>query len=167
MIHLCNCMEREMREILSSRLASVPHCRAYGAWLLVYIVALSFLLLHGAVLTAGSIVAYADPAATGLHSLVPLGFLVYYDVTNVTLILYGAALFILMVQRRRPAIINNIIFNILSVAFLLTWHLFGEKSNIGTIIDSMPNLVGAVYILLSKRVRSTFIISPPAGPVEE
>jgi hypothetical protein len=137
--------------------AALPRIRG---WLLVYVVALGLFLLHGAVLTTGSAVVYADLAAAGRHSLVPLGFLVYYDLTNVTLTLYGVALFILMARRRRPAIVNNIIFNILSVAFLVTWHFFGEKSSIGTVIDSVPNLVGAAYILLSRRVRSTFIIRP-------
>jgi hypothetical protein len=133
-------------------------------WLLVYIAALAVLLLHGAGLTIGSIVIYAHPAAAGLHSLVPLGFLLFYVITNVILILYGVVLFILMSRRRRSAITNNIIFNILSASFLVAWHLVGEKSNVGTLVDSAPNLVGAAYILLSGRVRSTFIIRPPVGP---
>ena len=66
-----------------------------------------------------------------------------------------------MNRRRRSAIVNNVIFNILAVVFLLSWHLFGEKSTIGTVIDSVPNLVGAVYILMSARVRSTFIVRWP------
>lgn len=148
-------------EQLAGQRGALPRVRG---WLIVYIVALGVFLLHGAVLTAGSVVVYADPAGTGLHSRVPLGFLVYYDVTNVALMLYGVALFILMAQRRRPAIMNNVIFNILAVAFLVTWHFLGEKSGIGTVIDSVPNLVGAAYIVLSRRVRSTFIIGPPAGP---
>lgn len=137
--------------------------RPIRGWLLVYIVALAILLLHGAELTIASIVIYVNPAAAGLRSFVPLGFLVYYDVTNIILILYGITLFILMAQRRRSAIINNVIFNLLSVVFLVTWHFFGEKSNIGTVVDSVPNLVCAAYILLSKRVRSTFITLPLAS----
>jgi Protein of unknown function (DUF2569) len=133
-------------------------------WLLVYIAALVVILLHGAGLTIASIVIYAHPAAAGLHSFVPLSFLLFYVITNVILILYGVVLFIRMSQRRRSAITNNIIFNILSVSFLVAWHLIGEKSNVGTLVDSAPNLVGAAYMLLSRRVRSTFIIRPPVRP---
>ena len=131
-------------------------------WLLAYIAVLAFLLVHGAALTIASVVNYAHPSAAGLHSSVPLSFLLFYVVTNVMLILYTAALFILMSRRRKSAIVNNILFNILSVAFLLTWHILGEKSNVGTIIDSIPSLVCAAYILLSRRVRNTFIIRPSA-----
>jgi hypothetical protein len=130
-------------------------------WLLVYIAALAVLLLHGAGLAVASIVIYAHRAAAGLHSFVPLSSLLFYVITNVILILYTVVLFILMSQRRRSAIMNNIILNILSIAFLAAWHLIGEKSNVGTLVDSAPNLVGAAYILLSRRVRSTFTIRRP------
>jgi hypothetical protein len=130
-------------------------------WLLVYIVVLAFLGLHGAGLTAASIVIYAHPAAAGLHSSISLISLLFYVTTNVILILYTAVLFILMSRRLRSAIINNVIFNISSIVFLVAWHLIGDKSNVGTLVDSAPNLVSAAYILLSGRVRSTFIISRP------
>lgn len=131
-------------------------------WLLVYIVTLAYLLLHGAALTIASIVIYNDPSAAGLHSFVPLSFLLFYVITSVILILYGAVLFILMSKRCRLAIMNNVIFNIISAIFLIAWHLLGEKSNVGTLVDSVPNLVGAAYIFLSRRVRNTFIIRPAA-----
>jgi hypothetical protein len=124
---------------------------------MVYIAVVAGLLAHAALLTVGAIVVYSDPAAAGLRSFVPLGALLFYAATNVGLILYGAVLFVMMRRRRRSFIANNVVFNLLSVAFLLAWHLIGEKSNIGTLIDSAPNLVGAAYILLSRRVRSTFI----------
>ena len=133
-------------------------------WLLVYMVLLAVLLLHGAGLTIGSIVIYAGPSAEGLHSIVPLAFLLFYVATNVILAVYGVCLFILMRRRRRSAIINNVVFNILAVVFLVTWHLFGEKSNIGTVIDAVPNLAGVAYFLLSRRVRNTFIIGPRPRP---
>jgi hypothetical protein len=151
-------------ESLSSRPASPGPLPRIRGWLLVYIAALAVLLLHGAGLTIASIVIYAHPTAAGLHSFVPLGFLLFYVITNVILILYGVVLFILMSQRRGSAITNNIIFNILSASFLVAWHLLGEKSNVGTLVDSAPNLVGAAYVLLSRRVRSTFIIRPPVRP---
>jgi hypothetical protein len=130
-------------------------------WLLVYIAVLAVLGLHGAGLTIGSIVTYAHPAAGELHSPIPLDFLLFYVITNVILILYTAVLFILMSRRLRSAIINNIIFNISSMVFLVAWHLIGAKSNVGTLVDSLPNLAGVAYILVSKRVRSTFIIRRP------
>lgn len=76
-------------------------------------------------------------------------------------LLAGFLLFFLMARRRRTVIVNNVIFNILAVLFLVTWHLIGAKSNIGTVIDSLPNLAGVIYILLSRRVRSTFIADGP------
>lgn len=149
-------------EQLASQRGALPRIRG---WLLVYIAALAVLLLHGAGLTIASIVIYAHPAA-GLHSFVPLSSLLFYVITNVILILYTVVLFILISQRRRSAIMNNIIFDILSITFLVAWHLIGEKSTVGTLVDSAPSLVGAAYILLSRRVRSTFTIRRPV-PIQE
>jgi len=140
--------------------AALPKVRG---WLLVYIACLAALLMHGAVLTIGSIVIYAHPAAAGLNSFVPLGFLLLYVMTNIILIAYAIFLFVLMARRRRSAIMHNIVFNVLSVAFLVTWHVFGEKSNFGTLVDSVPNLVGAAYFTLSRRVRNTFIVESRSG----
>lgn len=140
--------------------AALPKVRG---WLLVYIAGLAVMLVHGAALTIGSIVIYADPAAAGLHSFVPLGFLLLYVTTNIILIVYAIFLFVLMARRRRSAIMHNIVFNLLSVAFLVTWHVFGEKSNFGTLVDSVPGLVGAAYFMLSRRVRNTFIVGSRSG----
>jgi hypothetical protein len=140
--------------------AALPKVRG---WLLVYIAGLAVMLVHGAALTIGSIVIYADPAAAGLHSFVPLGFLLLYVTTNIILIFYAIFLFVLMARRRRSAIMHNIVFNLLSVAFLVTWHVFGEKSNFGTLVDSVPGLVGAAYFMLSRRVRNTFIVGSRSG----
>jgi hypothetical protein len=136
-------------------------------WLIAYIVGLSYLLAHGAALTTASIVIYSDPAVAGLHSFIPLSSLLFYVVTNAILIVYGPVLFILMFKRRRSAIVNNVVFNILSIAFLVAWHLLGEKSNVGTFVDIAPNLLGVVYFLLSRRVRDTFIISPRSSLLHE
>jgi len=133
-------------------------------WLLVYLIGLTALVLHGSVLTIGSIVVYAHRSVTGSHSLVPLSSLMFYIITNVILIVYAIYLFMLMSRRRKSAIINNIVFNILSVVFLVSWHIIGEKSNIGTIVDSVPNLVGAAYFLLSKRVKNTFVVGMRPKP---
>jgi len=146
------------RERPAGRRGALPPVQG---WLLVYTVVLAVLGLHGAGLTIGSVVTYAHPAAAGLHSSVPLISLLFYVITNIILILYAVVLFILMSGHLRSAIINNVIFNISSIAFLVAWHLIGEKSSVGTVVDSAPNLAGAAYILLSKRVRSTFIIRRP------
>jgi hypothetical protein len=135
--------------------ATLPKVRG---WLLVYMAGLAVLLVHGAALTIASIVIYSHPAAAGLHSFVPLGFLLLYVTTNIFLIIYAIFLFVLMARRRRSAIMHNIVFNLLSVAFLVLWHVFGEKSNFGTVVDSIPGFVGAAYFMLSRRVRNTFIV---------
>ena len=125
--------------------------------LLVYFIALTIFFVHNSFLTVGSIVAYSHSSATGSHHI-PVGSLIYYVISNATLLVYVIYLFILMKQRRRSAIMHNIAFNILSVVFLVTWHAIGEKSTTGTIVDSIPSLVIAVYFLLSRRVRKTFVI---------
>jgi hypothetical protein len=112
--------------------------------------------VHSLALTVAAIVTYASPRLAGLVSSVPLGDLVFYVVTNVTLVVYAAVLFVLMLKRREEAIIHNLIFNVLSVLSLLSWHFLGEKSLVGTIIDSLPGLVGLGYIATSRRVRATF-----------
>jgi len=148
-------------ETVAGQARELPRIRGF---LLVYLIALTIFALHGSLLTVGSVVVNAHSALTGSHSHVQLGFLVYYVITNLALILYVIYLFVLMSRRRRSAIVHNIVFNILAVVFLISWHVFGEKSNIGTIIDSVPNLVAAAYFLLSRRVRKTFVVNhEPAG----
>jgi hypothetical protein len=129
-----------------------------GGLLRVYFVLLAIFAVHNSVLTVGSIIVYAHARATGSHSHVPFGSLVFYIASNVALVLYVIYLFFLMSRRRKSAIINNVVFNILSIVFLVSWHAIGEKSNTGTIVDSVPNLLIAVYFLLSRGVRNTFVI---------
>ena len=125
--------------------------------LLVYFTALTIFFVHNSFLIAGSIVVYGHSSATGSHH-VPPGSLVYYIISNVALLVYVIYLFILMKRRRRSAIIHNLLFNLLSVVFLVTWHAIGEKSTTGTIVDSIPNLVIVAYFLVSGRVRKTFVL---------
>jgi hypothetical protein len=157
---------RYRRELEQSagRPGALPRIRG---WALVYITALAVFTVHGAWLTVASIVIYAHPAAAGLHSFVPRSFLLFYVITNVVLIIYAAGLLALMTHRRRSAIVNNLLFNVLSVAFLLAWHFLREKSIVGTLADSTPNLIGAAYVVLSGRVRRTFIVSRRSGTVQE
>ena len=133
-------------------------------WLLVYIVGLAVQALHGLFLTVGAVVIFTDPARAGLRSFVPLGALLFYVITNIGLAIYTALVLLLMIRRRRAAIANSIILNCLGVLFLTLWHLFGEKSPVGTIVDSLPGLVGIAYILSSRRVRGTFVCSRGGAP---
>jgi len=133
-------------------------------WLLVYMIGLVIQALHGLGLTVGAIVIFADPGQAGLMSLVPLGPLLFYISTNIILAGYTAVVLSLMVRRRKAAIVNSIVLNFLPVLLLTLWHVFGEKSPVGTIVDSLPGLAGLAYILSSKRVRGTFICSRAGMP---
>lgn len=128
-----------------------------------YMAGLVVQALHGLVLTVAAVVIYAKPALAGLTSFGPLGWLVFYVAANVVLAVYTAVLLVLMLQHRKAALAHNIVFNLLSVLFLVVWHLLGEKSLVGTVVDSLPGLVGLGYVLTSKRVRGTFVCSRSRG----
>lgn len=125
-------------------------------WLLLYMIGLAVELAHGLALTIGSLVIYAKPSLAGLHSFIPLWALLIYVVSNLGLVAYGMVLFALMSRARRTAIANNIIFNTLSIAFLVVWFFLGAKSPIGTVVDSLPALAAIAYFSRSRRVRNTF-----------
>jgi hypothetical protein len=145
-----------------SGLLDTARVRAFATaaprWLLVYMVALAAQLAHTLFLTVGSLVVYTDPSLAGLESFIPLWGLLIYVVTNVVLLAYGVVLFRLMLSRRRSAIVHNVLFNALSIAFLVTWFLLGAKSPIGTVIDAVPGVVAIAYFALSRRLRETFAI---------
>ena len=130
--------------------------------LILYYALLVFFVVHNSALTVGSVAVYAHHSAAG-RSRVLIPSLIFYVVMNLVLILYVIYLFRLMSRRRRSAIINNIVFNLLSAILLLSWHLIGEKSTTGTIADSAPSLVIVAYFLLSRRVRMTFVIGRTTG----
>jgi hypothetical protein len=125
-------------------------------WLALYVVGLAVELAHGLALTIGSLVIYARPSLVGLHSFIPLWALLIYVVSNLGLVSYGVVLFVLMARRRKVAIPHNILFNALSIAFLIIWFVLSAKSPIGTVIDSLPELAAIVYFARSRRVRNTF-----------
>lgn len=127
-------------------------------WLLVYVIALVYLLLHGLGLTLAAIIIYSNPSIAGLHSFVPLSSLLFYVITNIVLASYSIVLFFLMYRKRQSAIANNIIFNAISVVFVIAWLSMGTKSHLGTVVDVLPGLIGGSYFLVSKRVRSTFTL---------
>jgi hypothetical protein len=80
----------------------------------------------------------------------------FYVVTNVVLAVFTIVMFFLMFRKRREAIAANIVFNALSASLVVAWHFLGMTSQVGTIVDALPGLVGLSYFLVSKRVRNTF-----------
>jgi hypothetical protein len=125
-------------------------------WLLLYVLGLAAELAHGLALTIGSLVIYAKPSLVGLHSFIPLWALLIFVVSNLGLVAYGLVLFVLMSRERKAAIRHNILFNALSVAFLVIWFLLSAKSPVGTVVDALPGLAAIAYFSRSHRVRNTF-----------
>jgi hypothetical protein len=125
-------------------------------WLVVYVVALAGLALHGLALTVASLIIAADPSLVGLTSFVSAPALIFYVASNASLILYTVVLYVLMGKRKRSAVAHNVIFNILSLAFLVGWHAMGMKSTVGLAIDAIPPALMAAYFVTAGRVRRTF-----------
>ncbi len=142
----------------TSKTNSPQRLAGIRGFLLFYIFLLAYQLVHGLVLTGGSIVLYNNPslAATQGFSL-PLSGLLVYDITNLILAADGVLVLVLMFKRKKAAIINGIILSILWPLCLLIWHLAGEKSHFGTVVDTLPNVFGFFYLLLSRRVKATFV----------
>jgi hypothetical protein len=139
-----------------SGLAVRPEPVGIRGWLLLYMVGMAAELAHGLTLTIGSLVIYTKPSLAGLHSFIPLWALLIYVIGNLGLVAYGAVLLVLMSRGRKAAIAHTILFNALSIAFLVTWFLLGAKSPIGTVVDSLPGLAAITYFSRSRRVRNTF-----------
>ncbi len=133
-----------------------PNLVGIGGWLLLYMVGLAAELAHGLALTIGSLVIYTKPSLVGLHSFIPVWALLIYVISNLGLVAYGVVLFVLMSRERKAAIANNILFNALSIAFLVIWFFLSAKSPIGTVVDSLPGLAAIAYFSRSRRVRNTF-----------
>jgi hypothetical protein len=89
---------------IRSGLVAQPGLVGIRGWLAVYVVGLAAELAHGLALTIGSLVIYAKPALAGLHSFIPLWALLIYVVSNLALVAYGVALFVLMRRKRQAAI---------------------------------------------------------------
>jgi hypothetical protein len=141
---------------ISAHSMARPKLAGIRGWLLLYVVGLAAEVAHGLALTIGSLVIYANPSLAGLRSFIPLWALLIYVVSNLGLVAYGVVLFVLMSRGRRAAITNNILFNALSVAFLVIWFFLSAKSPIGTVVDGLPGLAAIAYFSRSRRVRNTF-----------
>ncbi|WP_433203959.1 DUF2569 family protein [Dactylosporangium sp. CS-047395] len=133
-------------------------------WLLLYVIALGVQAAHDLMLTVAAVIISARPSLAGLDSFVPLPSLVFYVASNLVLVLYTVVLYVLMFRRRRSAVVNNHIVNALAIVFLVCWHFLGMKSTLGTVVDSVPSLVGIGYVLTSRRVRQTFTPDPTRQP---
>ena len=141
-----------------------PALVGISGWLLVYVVGLAMELAHGLALTIGSVVIYSKPSLAGLNSFIPLWALLIYVISNLGLLAYGVALFVLMSRERKSAITHTIVFNALSIAFLLVWFSLSAKSPFGTIVDSLPGMLAIGYFVRSRRVRNTFTATgAPSG----
>lgn len=114
--------------------------------------------MHQLELTVGSIVFYFNPSLIGETSFIPLYALIFYVTTNIIDLAYIIVLFVLFFKKRKSAIKNTVIYGIISVLTLISWHLLGEKSSFGTILDSLLGIIGTCYFLTSGRVRRTFIL---------
>jgi hypothetical protein len=125
-------------------------------WLLLYVLGLAAELAHGLALTIGSVVIYARPSLVGLDSFIPLWALLIYVVSNLGLLAYGLVLFVSMSRKRKSAILHNVLFNALSIAFLIVWFLLSAKSPVGTLVDALPGLAAIAYFSRSRRARNTF-----------
>jgi Protein of unknown function (DUF2569) len=147
--------------------ASVPHGDApilmrpglagIRGWLFCYVIILGLQALHSFGLTIAALIIKVHPSLVGLNSFVSLPSLGFYELGNLILVLYTVALYVLMVRRKKSAIVHNVVCNVLAVVFLVCWHLLGMKSTLGTALDSLPSIAGVCYVLASRRVRSTFV----------
>jgi hypothetical protein len=118
-----------------------------GGWLLVYLIALGLFALHDLGLTVAAVITHAAS----------LPALLVYAISNMVLVTYTLVLYVLMMGKRKSAVANNVIFNVLSILFLLWWHVLGMKSAVGTLVDAVPGIVCTWYVLASTRVRNTFV----------
>jgi len=118
-----------------------------GGWLLVYLIALGLFALHDLGLTVAAVITHAAS----------LPALLVYAISNMVLVTYTLVLYVLMMGKRKTAVANNVIFNVLSILFLLWWHVLGTKSSVGTLVDAVPGIVCTWYVLASTRVRNTFV----------
>ncbi|RLP86010.1 DUF2569 family protein [Micromonospora sp. BL4] len=126
-----------------------------GGLLAGYVVVLVLLLIHGIGLTIATLVIDANPSLVGMTELGPESHIVFYVVTNCLLAVYTVVLLWLICTRRRAAIVHNYLYCAISIGCLVAWNVLGMKSPIGTVIDSLPGIVGIVYFANSTRVKRT------------
>src|SRR5579872_2306541 len=77
-------------------------------WLLAYMVGLTFQAVHNLGLTVGAIVIYAHPALGGMTTHKSIWDLLFYILTNLAIVTYTAVVLLLMIRRRKAAIMHNV-----------------------------------------------------------
>jgi hypothetical protein len=98
-----------------------------------------------------------------MTDLGPDSHVVFYVVTNCLLAVYILILLWLIFTKRRPAIVHNYLYCVISIGCLVLWNALGMKSAIGTAIDSLPGVVGILYFATSTRVKRTLGLPARSG----
>jgi hypothetical protein len=119
------------------------------------VVVLVLLLLHGIGLTIAALVIDANPSLVGMTDLGPASHVVFYVATNCFLAVYVLILLWLIFTKRRAAIVHNYLYCAISIGCLVAWNALGMKSPVGTVVDSLPGVVGILYFANSTRVKRT------------
>ncbi|MEV4569392.1 hypothetical protein AB0K12_36985 [Nonomuraea sp. NPDC049419] len=136
-----------------------PAPRRVGGLLAAYVVAHGILIVHGLGLALAAVIVNANPALGGLSEPAPWGSIIFYVVSNVFLAAYSVVVMRLILNKRKSAVVNNAVWAISTVVFLLIWYFLGMKSPLGVVIDSLPGLVGMAYLARSRRVKETLVLS--------
>ena len=127
-------------------------------FLILYVFLAVVQLIHGLVLTGGSIIIYNVPTLAAKNNFhIPVAALYLYVISNLVLAALAIALLILIFKKKRLAILFGVLLSLMWPICLIVWHFAGEKSNFGTVVDTLPDIIGFFYILLSRRVRTTFV----------
>jgi hypothetical protein len=119
------------------------------------VVLLVVLFIHGVGLTIATVVIDANPSLVGMTDLGPESHIAFYLVTNCLIAVYTLILLWLILTKRRAAIVHNYLYCAISIGCLLAWNVLGMKSPVGTVIDSLPGVVGILYFAASTRVKRT------------
>ena len=136
------------------------HERSAGikGFLAFYVFMVVVQLIHGLILTGGSIIIYNVPSLAAKNNFhIPLAALYLYVVSNLVLAVLAIVLLVLIFKKKKLAITFGVLLSLLWPITLIVWHFAGEKSNFGTIVDTLPDVIGFFYILLSRRVRATLV----------
>lgn len=130
-----------------------------GGLLAAYVVVQGVLVFHGLGLTVAAVIVNANPSLGGLSEPLPWSYIAFYVATNVVLAVYSVVLIRLIFTRRKSTLVHNAVWAIMTIVFLVIWHLLGMKSLIGVFIDSSPGLVGMLYLSLSTRAKRTLVLT--------
>jgi hypothetical protein len=123
----------------------------------VYVVVLLFVIVHAIGLMIAATIITANPSLVPGTSARGWGEVTFYLVTNLVLVVDGGAVAWLIVKRRRSAILHNYALCGLTICFHVVWHALGMKSTTGLFVDSMPAVLGAIYLATSASARQALV----------